>query len=61
MIMETLIAIFAVIGIITVMFLVITMIQLAFAIQEYNEICNFVQCYICGPLDENVCVLGAKR
>ena len=30
-------------------------------LSDYNETCNIVQCYICGPLDENVCILGAKR
>jgi len=61
MIMEILLIVFASIGIIATVLLVMIMLQLAFAIQEYNEICNFVQCYICGPLDENVCILGAKR
>jgi len=61
MIMEILIIIFFAIGAFAITFLSITMIQLSFAIQEYNEICNFVQCYICGPLDENVCILGAKK
>jgi len=28
---------------------------------NYNETCNLVQCYICGPLDENVCILGDKK
>ena len=61
MIMEILIIIFFAIGAFAITFLSITMIQLSFAIQEYNEICNFVQCYICGPLDENVCILGDKK
>ena len=28
---------------------------------DYNQTCNQVQCYICGPLDENVCILGDKK
>jgi len=61
MIMEILIIIFFAIGAFAITFLSITMIQLSFAIQEYNEICNFVQCYVCGPLDEKVCILGDKK
>ena len=61
MIEEIFTYILVVIGIIAIIFFIFYMVQLAFAIQEYNEICNFVQCYICGPLDENVCILGAKR
>jgi len=31
--------------------------------QDYNQtLCALeFQCYICGPLDENVCILGDKR